>query len=213
MLLDLLLLFGLPAVVLFAFLLITQKDWSSNKAKVVYVIGVCLTMVAYFGCQEYKKEQRWKELDEDAWLWRQRMEEERRFDSLKASRMAPVDTLASDREVMEVTGSHRSSNGYSSSVDDFFKMGYEDGYEDGCHREKGRLYKKSLRGEDAREYRRGYFEGYADGRADNDVDDEYLYGKNGADYYDLMDDDDWSEDEDFDDDPDEWEEKGDWFDC
>lgn len=71
-------------------------------------------------------------------------------------------------------------------------MSYDAGYEDGFHREKGRSYDYSLHGEDAREYRRGYFQGYPDGRADNDPDDEYLYGRNGAEYYDMKDDDDWN---------------------
>lgn len=94
-------------------------------------------------------------------------------------------------------------------------MGYDAGYEDGFHREKGRSYDYSLHGEDAREYRRGYFQGYPDGRADNDPDDEYLYGRNGAEYYDMKDDDDWSEDhdddwdEDYDDDWDE-DDDDDW---
>lgn len=97
-------------------------------------------------------------------------------------------------------------SGYYSEPD-YFKMGYDDGYEDGCHLEKGRKYNYTLKGAAAREYRRGYYEGYPDGRADNDPDDEYLYGKNAADYYDMKDDDDWSDNDDED-----WEEDDDWED-
>lgn len=99
---------------------------------------------------------------------------------------------------------NNSSSGYSTRTPDYFQQGYDDGYQDGCSLEKGRSYDNSLSGEDAREYRRGYFAGYPDGRADSDPDDDYLTGKNGADYYDTRDDDDWSEDGDFDDDDDGW---------
>lgn len=117
---------------------------------------------------------------------------------------AIADSLSSPQESTSQTTSHTSSSSNISIEPDYFQKGYDDGYQDGASLEKGRSYDNSLKGEDAREYRRGYFAGYPDGRADNDPDDEYLTGKNNADYYDTRDDDDWSEDGDFDDDDDGW---------
>lgn len=85
----------------------------------------------------------------------------------------------------------------------YFEIGYDDGYEDGDHLEKGRLYKKDIPEEWKLEYRKGYFAGYADGRAAADTSDDYLTGNNNTDYFDLSDDvyegddDDWSDEEDW----------------
>lgn len=85
----------------------------------------------------------------------------------------------------------------------YFKIGYDDGYEDGDHLEKGRSYKKNIPDEWKSEYRQGYFAGYADGRAVADPSDDYFTGNNNTDYFDLSDDvyegddDDWSDEEDW----------------
>jgi len=117
---------------------------------------------------------------------------------------ATTDSLSFPQELAPQTTSHSTSSSNISIEPDYFQRGYDDGYQDGASLEKGRSYDNSLKGEDARDYRRGYFAGYPDGRADNEPDDEYLTGKNNADYYDTRDDDDWSEDGDFDDDDDGW---------
>lgn len=117
---------------------------------------------------------------------------------------ATTDSLPAPQEPTPQTTSHTTTSSNISTEPDYFQRGYDDGYQDGASLEKGRSYDNSLTGEDARDYRRGYFAGYPDGRADNDPDDEYVTGKNNADYYDTRDDDDWSEDGDFDDDDDGW---------
>lgn len=84
----------------------------------------------------------------------------------------------------------------------YFEIGYDDGYEDGDHLEKGRSYKKNVPEEWKSEYRQGYFAGYADGRAAADPSDDYFTGNNNTDYFDLSDDvyegydEDWSDEED-----------------
>lgn len=86
---------------------------------------------------------------------------------------------------------------------DYFDLGYNDGYEDGDHLEKGHLYKKDIPTEWQKEYRKGYFAGYADGRAAADPSDDYYTGNNNTDYFDLSDDtyegddEDWSDEEDW----------------
>lgn len=86
---------------------------------------------------------------------------------------------------------------------DYFRLGYNDGYEDGDHLEKGRQFRKDIPSVLQQEYRRGYFAGYADGRAQADVGDDYYLGINRADYFDLSedsyvgDDDEWDDDDDW----------------
>lgn len=85
----------------------------------------------------------------------------------------------------------------------YFELGYDDGFEDGDHLEKGRSYKMNIPEEWKKEYRQGYFAGYADGRAVADPTNCYFTGKSNTDYFDLSDDlyegddDDWSDEEDW----------------
>lgn len=84
----------------------------------------------------------------------------------------------------------------------FYEIGFNDGYIDGDHLEKGKSYKNNIPEEWKSIYRKAYFEGYAEGRAVSDYTDDYFTGNNNTDYYDLSDDiyegdeDDWSDEDD-----------------
>ena len=191
--------------------LVYDLIWATRKREpgkvelfIVFMISFLVIVLSYYALDDYQKK-----------LERERREEwyhERPVSSAESHDTVVIDAVPADDGNKAVepqrpadvkksapTKSGNSSSRSYSSAPDYFQQGYNDGYEDGTHLEKGRSYDNTLRGEAAREYRKGYFEGYPDGRADNDPDDECLWGRNGADYYDLDDDDDWSEYGDFDD--------------
>ena len=177
-----------------------QRENPRYKAFGILVLYIIIYVGTWIGVSHYQHEQEMKVREAQLEMWKRERE--------KASASKVSETSGS--RVQEGSGSRsheqksQASTGSYFSESDYFQIGYDDGYEDGCHLEKGKNYNHSFEGEAAREYRRGYFSGYPDGRADEDIDDEYLYEKDNAEYYDMQDDDDWGDDDDED-----WEE--DWY--
>ena len=209
-----------------------QRENPRYKAFGILVLYIIIYVGTWIGVNHYQHEQEMKVREAQLEMWKREREKASaskvsevsgsRVQEVSGSKVSEVSgsrvSETSGSKVSETSGSrvqegsgsrsheqksHASTGSYFSESD-YFQIGYDDGYEDGCHLEKGKNYNHSFEGEAAREYRRGYFSGYPDGRADEDIDDEYLYEKDNAEYYDMQDDDDWGDDDDED-----WEE--DWY--